>query len=372
MKIIKNITSLLFLVIFIPTTYAQKQCEEITQMVVDRLAVLLKDNDAQTIVQNLNTIEASCGESEFTLRTRIIYQIINKESTMQLRSKYIKNKFDKKLIARWDESYHSNNKEIYEKDKRKYDYVPLKHMVDSLLKLKATALLNSTSYENLLKEEEALLYLFKDDIETYENLTITESNPKKSAPTEEFQHVDKHTFGIHTGLFMPLGTNAYFGKTFTGGVSIMSSFVNDFVFDVHYKFRVHSKAPAFDFMYKNEIREVASNSSHVLAVGIGYKLLDKNRFIILPKLNLGYGIIWTGLSETVYGEDDEGNETETRLPTNVQTLHSTLGVSIMRHLSNKTYIGIEGNVHLVPYKWDNRLQSTIPSKYASLEFFVRF
>lgn len=372
MKIIKPVITFLFLFISTFSLFAQNQCETVTAIAIEKLLTQLQRNDYDGIAQTLNTMEASCGESEFTLRTRLIYQIINKTNTDQLRSKYFKNKFDSKLITRWDDSY--ENKTVYLQNKKKYDYVPLGHPTDSLLKIKATALLNSPTYNNINKEEEALLYLFNDDIDSYLNIMQPESAPDKKMKEriEVDQHKEKNTFGVHIGSFQPIGENYYFGKSVTGGLSYMTPFINDFVLDVHYKFRTHSKAPAFDFVYKEEIREVESKSSHVIALGVGYKLLDKSRFIILPKINLGYGFIWTGLSETVYGEDDDGNETETMRFRNVQTLHSSLGISIMRHIAKKTYIGIESNVHLVPYKWDSRLKSDIPSKYASFEFFVRF
>lgn len=374
MKIIKTVIACLSIFLSQSSLYAQNNCEQITSIALQNIPTLLQKNETTNILSNINTIESTCGENEFTLRTRILYQIINRENSANLLSKYIKHKYDEQLIKRWDNAADNNYASIYNSNKKAYNFIPLRNPIDSLLKIKAVAILNSTSYSNISNTELSILHLFADNIDTYLNMVDPKSAPEKKMKEriEVEQHKEKHTFGIHTGLFMPIGENTYFGKSFTGGLSIMSSFQRNFVFDVHYKFRVHSKAPSFGFMYKDELREVESNSSHVLSVGVGYKLLDKNRFIILPKLNLGYGVIWTGLSETVYGEDDDGNETEWRRFRNVQTLHSSLGIAIMRHISKKTYIGVESNVHLIPYKWDNRLHSTIPSRYASFEFFVRF
>lgn len=374
MKFIKTILFFTSTILWLPSLFAQNSCEQITTITMHKIPFILQKNDTKSLLTSINTIESTCGENEFTLRTRIIYQIINKENSDKLVSMYLRQNFDEQLIKRWDDAADINYATRYQNNKKSYNFIPLRHFADSLLKIKAAALLNSTMYSNISTKELSILHLFADNIETYLNMSEPKSAPDKKMREriEVEQHKEKNTFGVHIGSFIPIGENNYFGKSFTGGLSFMSPFINDFVFDAHYKLRIHSKAPAFDFTYKDEIREVASNSSHVLAVGVGYKLLDKNRFIILPKLNIGYGIIWTGLSETVYGEDDEGNETETRLPINVQTLHSTLGIAIMRHIANKTYIGIESNLHLIPYKWDSRLKSSIPSKYASFEFFVRF
>jgi hypothetical protein len=374
MKLIKHPTLILFLLFSTSLIYGQNTCENIISITVDKLPLLLKNNQQEEIQKQLDTIEATCGLSEFTLRTRIIYQIINKENTKENRQKYLHNRFDNVLITRWDDSYLSDHQEIYLAHKKKYEYIPMRHPVDSLLKIKASSILNSSSYKDIDIEEKAILYLFNDNIETYSRMIHAQNNENKKVEMrpKEAENKYKSTFGLHTGVFMPIGENDFFGKSVTGGLSYMSPFSNDFVFDLHYKFRVHPKSRIFDFRYKDNIREVDAITSHVISVGAGYKLLDKNKFIILPKLNLGLGFIWTGLSETEYGEDDEGNETETLRLRNVNTLHSTIGITFMRHVYDNLYFGFESNVHLIPYQWDSRLQSPIPSKYASLEFFVRF
>lgn len=374
MKICNLLTQIILFIFSVTIVNGQNKCEQISNVSIENLVPLLLKNDFLRINSTLNTIEASCGENEFTLRTRLVYQIINKAESADLYKKYIKNKFDEQLITRWDDSNNADYKNIYLKNSKKYNYIPLRNSCDSLLKIKSSAILNSNSYDQINENEVAILQLFSGDIDGYldwkEDKQIAEKTAKKRESYNS--HHDKHTFGVHSGLFIPIGENYFFGNSFTGGLSFMSSFANDFVFDLHYKFRIHSSAPAFDFVYKENIHEVESNSSHVLSIGAGYKLLDRNKFIILPKINLGYGIIWTGLSETVYGEDEDGNETEHIRFRNVQTLHSTFGVAIMRHIRNKTYIGVESNVHLIPYKWDGNLKTPIPSKYTSFEFFVRF
>lgn len=374
MKIIRELIALALFSLSTHIAQAQNNCEQISTISIEKLVPALQKNDVSSILTTLNTMEASCGENEFTLRTRLIYQIINRENTDAVYTKYIKHRFDDDLISRWDNAVEADYQNIYVKNKKRLNYVPLRHSTDSLLKVKSLALLNSPSYANLHDQEVAILQLFADDIDSYLDWRDTKQVVEiKSKQRDAYTaHQEKHTFGIHTGVFMPIEDNFYFGNSLTGGLSIMSAFTNDFVFDLHYKFRIHSKSPAFEFLYKDDIYDIESNSSHVLSIGAGYKLLDKHKFIILPKLNLGYGIIWTGLSETVYGEDDEGNETESTRFRNVQTLHSSFGISVMRHIRNKTYIGIESNVHLIPYKWDSNLRSPIPSKYASFEFFVRF
>ena len=319
-------------------------------------------------------MEASCGENEFTLRTRLIYKIIHKENTESLSTKYLKNNFDQDLILRWDNAAEANYEVNYSTNKKAYNFVPLRHEVDSLLKIKAIALLNSPNYTTINNQELALLYLFADDIDSYFDLTKSmQESEKQTNDREAYEsHMQRHSFGVYAGYFTPLGTNSYFSESLTAGFSIMTPFTYNFVGELQYKFRIHPNAKGFDFLYKGDIREVKPNTSHVISLGLGYKLLDRNKFIILPKINLGLGFIWTGLSEKEYGEDDQGNETETTRLRNVNTLHSTFGLTFMRKVGHKIYTGIESNLQLIPYQWDNTLKSPIPSKYGSIEFFVRF
>lgn len=353
---------------------AQNHCEQQTTLSLQKLTLLLQKNEVSSIMSTLQTMESSCGENEFTLRTKLIYQIINRETTDAVYNTYIKQRFDDELISRWDNSAEADYQNIYTRNKQKFNYVPLRHATDSLMKIKAKALLNSASYSSINDEEIAILYLFAGDSEAYLDVIAErkDDEPSDVEPNVYDWHQPKHTFGIYAGLFSPLGTNNFFSKSFTAGLSIMTPLTKDFVGELQYKFRIHPGAQPFNFNYKEEIREVQSSTSHVLSLGLGYKLVDTKKITILPKVNIGLGFIWTGLSEVEYGEDDEGNETETTRFRNVNTLHSTFGLTFMRHLRNKTYIGLESNLHIIPYQWDSNLHSPIPSQYASFEFFVRF
>lgn len=162
--------TLLFTILFTPYAKAQDACETITKISIEKLVPLFQKNDYQSIKTTLNGMEATCGITEFTLRTRILYQIINREDTKTAIANYLENDFDNLLIERWDATADEKRMELYNKQAKKFNYIPLAHPSDNLLKEKALSLLNSDLYV-LQKEEESLLYLFIDDIETYLQLT---------------------------------------------------------------------------------------------------------------------------------------------------------------------------------------------------------
>lgn len=366
MQILKK--TYIILILLLPFIYAQAQndCENRTSALLKQLPSALHKNDVSQILAFINEIEASCKENEFTARTKIIYQIINKENTSNSIIQYYNKKYNEEILRRWEYSYKEDYNRRYLQDKASFNYIPLRHAVDSLLKAKSNAILNSSLYSHINTREKTILELFTGD-ESY--FTVNEEDHPEYYTNN---HSEKPTLGLHAGIFIPLGTNAIFGNAPTIGLSYMSTLAKSIVFDLHYKVRFHSSAKPFDFVYKQDIRAVESKSSHVFSLGLGAKVLDNKGFVILPKVNLGYGFIWTGLSETQYEEDEYGNEYKSVRPTNVNTMHTSLGISFLKLVAQKTYVGIETNLHLVPYNWDSNLKTIIPSKYASFEFFVRF
>lgn len=366
MQIIKRTYILIILLGPFIYAHAQSDCHNNTSAILNELTIALHKNDVPQILSFINEIEASCSENEFTARTKIIYQIINKENTSNSIIQYYNKNYNEQILRRWEYTVDEEYSYRYQQNKASFNYIPLRHAVDSLLKSKSRAILQSNLYSHINDREKSILELFTGD-QTY--FAVNEEELPAHYLTN---HSEGSTFGIHAGIFMPLGKNAIFGNSPTIGLSYMSTMAKNIVFDLHYKARFHSSAKPFDFVYKEDIRSVEAKTSHVISLGLGAKVFDRKGFVILPKVNLGYGFIWTGLSETQYEEDEYGNEYESLRYTNVSTMHTTLGVSFLKLVSRKTYVGLETNLHLIPYNWDSNLKTPIPSRYASIEFFVRF
>lgn len=355
------------------SSYAQNPCEIVVNAAIQKLPVLLIKNDFGQLESTANTLRAACEKNELALRLQITYQLLQKHNTESSINQYIDGGYDNILIQRFDDAATKNPSKLYKDNPEKYQYFPLNHMVDSLLKVKALALLRSEHY-TLNSKETAIAYLFADDIDKfYQELNkkptirptidkIRERDNMKGAPS----------IGINLGLFSPLGNNPVYKNSPIFGISLMGPLSNNIVPELSYKFRIHNNSTPIDMKYKSEIREVAPKTSHFIGVGVGYKVWDNGSFVVLPKINSGLGFIWTGLSESYYEEDEYGNERENISFKNINTWHNSVGVLSMLHLSRKTYIGIELNYHIIPYNWDSTLISKIPNNYCSIELSVRF
>lgn len=365
---------ILFIIILVYSPYclAQQGCETLVTASLQRLPSVLVKNDFNQLQTIINTLKGGCDKNELALRLEITQQLVLQQNTDLSIKAYLDGRYDDILVQRFDDAASKKANEQYRRNPEKYQYFPLNHKVDSLLKLKAQALLSSESY-TLNPRETAIVYLFADYIDNfYDELDKT---PKKRPIIDKIKEADKMkdapTIGVHAGIFSPLQRNTAYGVAPAFGLSLMGPFSNLFIPELSYKFRVHEAAP-FDMKYKGEIREVSPRSSHFISLGIGYKVYDSGKIIVLPKLNSGLGFIWTGLSESYYQEDEYGNEERNTSYKNINTWQNSIGVASMLHIKRKTYIGLETNYHFIPYSWDSRLKSNIPSHYVSLDLFIRF
>lgn len=364
--------ALLFLVTSTFNSMAQNSCETIVTASLQKLPPVLIKNDFDQIKRIIQSIRATCEDNELALRLEITQQLLLRENTSHSIAQYLEKGYDQILIQRFDDAVSKSANRAYLSNKAKYQYFPLNHTVDSLLKVKAKALIRSESY-TLNNKETAIVYLFADYIDDF--YSELNKKPQNRPVIDKIREREKlkgaPTIGLLSGIFVPLEKASAYQTAPSLGFSVMGPFSSNFVPELTYRFRVHNAVP-FDMKYKDEIREVSPRSSHFLGLGIGYKIYDSGKFIVLPKINSGLGFIWTGLSESYYEEDDYGNEERNTAFKNINTWQNSLGITSMFHLRRKTYIGLEANYHVIPYHWDAKLKSSIPIHYASLEFFVRF
>ena len=354
-------------------SYAQNSCEVVINASLQKLPVLLIKNDFNQLESTANTLKAACERNELALRLQITSQLLQKQNTESSINEYINSGYDNILIQRFDDAAKKKPSKLYKDNPGKYQYFPLNHSVDSLLKVKALALLRSEHY-TLNNKESAIAFLFADDIDNfYQELNKKPTvRPSIDKMRERENMKSAPTIGINLGLFSPLGNNPIYENSPIFGISLMGPLSNNIIPELNYKFRIHNNSTPIDMRYKSEIREVDPKTSHFIGVGVGYKVYDNGRFIILPKINSGLGFIWTGLSESYYEEDEYGNEHENISFKNINTWHNSVGVLSMLHLRRKTYLGIELNYHIIPYNWDSTLISKIPNNYCSVEFSIRF
>lgn len=374
-----NYSKLLLLCLSLVTAFfqvrAQNGCEVYTTTILEKLPVLLMKNDFTQLTNLTTTLQSTCGETELALRLQIIEKLIQREPTTQLINNYIAKGYDEKLVNRYDHAAQRNFAALYNKNKADFDFIPLRHPVDSLIQVKAAALLNSSTY-TLNRNEEAICLLFADEIDMY--YSTLNKRPKSRPIIDRLQEREEgrqKTAGVlYSGVFMPIGTNEYLKTSPTFGMTIMSPLSRQFIFELGVKFRINTNNEAFDFIDEGQIKAINSNSSYFLGVNLGYKVLDNGPWIILPKIGTGLGFINTKLSKTTVYDvvvTEEENLSGIQY-NNVNTLHTTAGIAVMRHIKRKMYLGLEFNYHMVPYNWDRGLQTRINSKFSSVELFFRF
>lgn len=359
---------------------AGSPCSEMTILFADRIAPLLQSNDFSNFDPLLQSYASGCGSTELYYRIKILQSLIEKKSTDTFIDSYLDQGYDNQLIARFDDGSHTDFMEIYKADPEKYGFLPLRHPLDELTKIKAEALLASDQY-SFTEMEEVLLLLFSDQIDSYLshfNKPVPPQKEKTRVRDNDIMHYRSRYSGVlYAGMIGPLGaSNPIFKLNPTFGLQIMSPIDRLLFFELGAKIQVNSGSRNFDYLLYGEIEDVNSDISYYFGGNLGFVAIDQDRFLLTPKMGIGFKSVSTGLSEVSnydydYGYDDDMGSAGIRYH-NVNTMDLNFSLAAMRHIRKKNYIGLEVAYHFIPYNWDKNLQTDIFSHYASLELLFRF
>jgi len=382
--------SIITLFTIIPSSFAQDKCELTINSSLDPLTKILNANQYDKLASILAQIEQSCGTIELVQRIKIVHLIIAKQSSGNAIERYLDNGFDEQLLNRFADAAREDFAYQYESNKQQYNYVPLRHPIDQLIKTRAKALLQSQSY-TLSDAEIDILNLFSNE----ELLRNQASSVKQTVPEKQehavkeeqeetlaladYYNKSKIGFLPYIGVYGPLGgKNTTFGPNLSLGFTIMSSLQKSFIFEGGFKVRINSNDKNFDYNYYDQSESVNSNFGLFFGGAVGYKIYDNTKYIVIPKLNIGIDMVDTGISEDIYTDgyydgygDYISGGNSTKLHT-VNTMHLGLSMAGMRQIKGKNYIGIEAGYHYTPYQWDHNLLSNIYNHYGSIELFFRF
>ncbi|MBD1420323.1 hypothetical protein [Sphingobacterium chuzhouense] len=387
----KILTVLLFLQVISLSNYSYgkeqyhiytkwQDCEQVTKVALEKLVDIFRKNDFESLEPVLNTIQSTCGENEFTQRLRILRLLVEKKTTGDIIADYLSKNYQEVLVMRWDYSVEEKYAQIYQNNKTDFDFVPLRHSIDSLIKIKAIALLNSPSY-NLTEQEEKITLLFADHIDEFYQVHSgttpqTSSKSKSKSTSDSYYGKYRHGVNVYAGAEFPLtGSDPVFKTSTTLGVFFSSRLANPVLFEAGVKVRINSNDKEVEYRLYDEVEVIRSMASLGVGGTVAYKIFDNDKFIIAPKAGLFWEMATTGLSEVNEGYYDDGYDYyETRSVRHfyINTMRSSLALSAMRHLSGKTYIGLEAAYHFVPYNWDSNLLTSIQPNYGSLQLFFRF
>ncbi|SFS94411.1 hypothetical protein SAMN05660206_107147 [Sphingobacterium wenxiniae] len=355
-----------------------QNCEQITKITLDKLVPLVDKNDFTELESILSTIQTACGENEFTQRMRILRALLEKKSSGELIADYLDKNYHETLVMRWDYAAEEQHQRIYRDNKSDFNYIPLNHAIDSLTQVKATALLNSTSF-NLTEQEREIVLLFADYVDDFYQ-SYEQTTPRKPTALESsqeyFTYKSKGGVNLYAGIEFPItGSNPLFKGSPTVALMYSSPLHTNFLYELGLKVRINSNDRDFEYLLHNEVEIVNSSASYAIGGTLGYKLFDNDKFILYPKVGLFFESTSTGLSEVTYydnGYYEDGYGNSSVRYNNVNTMRTTLALSAMRHIAKKKYIGLEAAYHYVPYNWDENLITAIQPNYASLQLFFRF
>ena len=368
---IKYLILLLFTFLF-NNSKAQSVCERQTQLAIDQLTTFLIKNDYVKIQEQINLLQKECPQNELTKRLQILLQIIHKKPSELLINEYVKLDLHNVLIDRYDDAERKNYSEVYSQNKEKYQFFPLKHPIDSLIKSKSIALLNSETYA-ISKAEKVILHLFSDHIDDFYNMTNL-SRKKRDFIEEQYDEELTNSLGgfvISIGTWIPFGKENFYNISPTFGVGYQGSFVNRFIPEFSYKFRLNNADKNLQY-YNGNIVQSNPKTSHSLLLSLGYKTYEHSKIIILPKISTGASVIWTGSRGIGTSLDDDGYELENLSFKNIYAWHNAIGVSTYLNLKNRKYLGLDLNYNYIAYNSNNLLVSKVESNYLSLEVSIKF
>lgn len=357
--------------------YAQKEnaplnCEQATALFTEEIAPLLQKNNFQKFDDAILAYQEQCGVTELSLRLQIIRNLIEKKTTTILLSQYQENKFAQYLTYRFKEASHGDYQKNYKKNPEKFEYVPLRHPLDQLVQIKSDALLQSEDFP-LREEEEAILFLFAGDTELYQQIQKEKAKEKQG---EMHASLNKYSGIVYLGMIGPLGaTNPIFKLNPSFGIQVMSPVQHRFFYELGIKLQINSGSRNFQYQLDESLEDINSDISFYMGGDIGFVAWQRKKFILTPKIGLGFKSVSTGLSENTYIESswgDEYDDASGMVYHNVNTMDLSFSLAGLQHLHKRKYIGLQASYHLIPYNWDKNLQTDIFSHYGSLDLIFRF
>ncbi len=342
-------------------------CETISLNAADILSESLSANNNDTFNLIINAWIKACGISECTQRLIIIKSIINNENPIDSIKSYFENNLHYVLKNRIYDSKKPNYGYIYSDYKSYFCFVPLRHKIDSIVISKSKELLKS---KNLSADEKLICLLFSFDIEQFDN-EILKHNYKECyirnyMRDEKFKYHNRWiAYTLYSGIYTPIGTERIFNYSPIIGITFSTPLQNKIIVELGFKFRRNINDKDFKFFALGDTNNINSEIGYFFGGLVGYKIYENNNLIIIPKFGIGIESIGTGLSKK--GKTNEENEYF-----DVKTLHISFGLSAIKPIFNRNYIGFGINYHYSPYHLVKELHTKFNNNALSGEIFFRF
>lgn len=342
-------------------------CKQTSVSLADELATKFIIQDFKAVNKLIETWENNCGRNEINQRSRIIQTIIEGRNADDIIKDYINSDFHYVFKYRMENSVYDDYQYIFEDYWTYYNYVPLRHDLDSALILHSVELSKSST---LSADEQLILILFSGDVKGFDRKSKKDKYQTGYIPgfiAKDKRQMAAKEIGVqlYSGMYTPLSENGVFGVNPTIGFGLTSPFDWKVWWEFDMKFRIHENDQNFDFIALGDTNYVNSDLGFFMGLSLGYKIYENEKFTLIPKFGIGLEYIDTGLESY----SDETEETEYH---NLETLHTSIGISLLKLVFRRNYIGLEINYHYCPYNWSKNLITKLDNSAYSAEIVFRF
>jgi hypothetical protein len=342
-------------------------CESVSWNAADLIIKRFNPSQLNSINDIIKEWMSTCGDSEVAYRMIILESLVRGELAMDQLRQYFEKDLHYVLKNRIQDSNQGDFGYVYTSHKEYYGFIPLRHSIDSLTEATAKQLLQAG---NLSREEELVCKLFSWNVDAFtQALEDNQYNETfiKSTLKKRVRDYAKNSpaFILYTGIYNSIGTEHVFSQRPTFGLQLSSPLSNPFIVECGFKFRINQNDQSFQFYALGDTNIVNSDMSLFLGITIGYKLLERDKFLIVPKVGAGLESVSTGISK------QKKNSDETTYY-DVETVHLTTSMAIMTPMFKTRYIGLEAAYHYCPYGLEENLYTKFNNHSYSLELFFRF
>lgn len=343
------------------------KCDSSSVRYADTLNRLIKDFDWKKSYIVIDQWKETCSDNEINSRAAILVALSNGVNQSQAIRDYFDNDFH--FVFKYRMEY--SESDLYEYLSWDYstyfNYVPLRHQLDSTLMKIASGL---KSRQNLTDNERLACQLFSGNERNFKH----EVKKKKYAKTfvqmyykDDSRYLAYQKLGIHlySGLYSSFDEGQYLGNNLSLGLGLYTPLNTNWQGSFEMRFRILTNDNDFDFIAQNNPYTVNSKIGYNLSANVLYKYFENNHLIVLPKAGLGLESIQTGID--LY--DAYNDETKSY---DVTTLHANAGLMILTPVFLKNYVGVEISYHYCPYGWSKGLISKFNNHAFSIELNYRF
>ena len=325
----------------------EKLCDSVCISPVSSMVRALRERDFARLDQAIS----NSPKSEVTLRISILAKVLRRQDASS------------EIYSYYDNGYHERTRErIFNLQFDKSDTVTMEIARDNMYLTRLT------------KDERLLLILFSGDVDRFDKEWKSGEFKDSYASNyllNETQKKVRHRGAVvlYSGVYYPIGDNDVFGPNPSFGVTLSSPLENRCMLEFGAKFRINKNDQPFQYYAMNKLNEVDSKASYFMGLIGSVKIYDRKNFIVHSKVGFGLESVETGLWErnTKTGQ----NEPE-KIYHNLETVHMTTGLSAMKGMLNKRYVGVEVGFHACPYQANKNLKTPMDTMAASGELFFRF